>query len=73
VCTHCDCRRLANLAMLFKPVESARDRERAITGAHLATPVRAGARFNNGVLAERDAAGAACLRQALTCDPARPV
>jgi putative transposase len=39
--------------MVFKLVESAQDRWRAITGAHLVSLVRAGARFENGVLAER--------------------
>ena len=36
-----------------KLVESAQTRWRAIPGAHLVTLVRAGARFDNGVLAER--------------------
>ena len=43
----------AALAMVFKLVESAQARRRAITGAHLVTLVRAGAHFDNGVLAER--------------------
>jgi transposase-like protein len=43
----------AALAMVFKLVESAQDRWRAITGAHLVALVRAGARFENGVLTER--------------------
>ncbi|MGW2935991.1 IS256 family transposase [Streptomyces sp. NPDC001156] len=43
----------AALAMVFKLVESAQARWRAITGAHLVPLVRAGARFENGVLAER--------------------
>jgi transposase-like protein len=43
----------AALAMVFKLFESAQARWRAITGAHLVTLVRAGARFDNGVLAER--------------------
>jgi transposase-like protein len=42
----------AALAMVFKLVESAQ-RWRAITGAHLVALVRSGARFENGVLAER--------------------
>ncbi|MFD3587610.1 transposase [Streptomyces sp. NPDC058683] len=41
------------LAMVFKLVESAQVRRRAITGAHLVSLVRAGARFGNGVLVER--------------------
>jgi transposase-like protein len=43
----------AALAMVFKLVESAQGRWRAITGAHLVALVRAGARFENGVLTER--------------------
>jgi transposase-like protein len=43
----------AALAMVFKLVESAQARWRAITGAHLVALVRAGARFENGVLVER--------------------
>lgn len=43
----------AALAMVFKLVESAQDRWRAIKGAHLVPLVRAGARFENGVLVER--------------------
>jgi len=43
----------AALAMVFKLVESAQARWRAITGAHLVPLVRAGARFDNGVLVER--------------------
>ncbi|GGJ80296.1 hypothetical protein GCM10011583_09760 [Streptomyces camponoticapitis] len=39
--------------MVFKLVESAQDRWRAITGAHLVALVRAGARSENGVLVER--------------------
>ncbi|MFC1414990.1 IS256 family transposase [Streptacidiphilus sp. N1-12] len=49
----------AALAMVFKLVESAQDRWRAITGAHLVALARAGARFENGLLAERSEAGAA--------------
>jgi putative transposase len=45
--------------MVFKLVESAQDRWRAITGAHLVALVRSGARFENGVLAERAKATAA--------------
>jgi putative transposase len=43
----------AALAMVFKLVESAQDRWRAITGAHLVALVRTGARFENGALVER--------------------
>ncbi|MFD4863194.1 IS256 family transposase [Streptomyces atratus] len=43
----------AALAMVFKLVESAQARWRAVTGAHLVALVRAGARFENGVLVER--------------------
>jgi putative transposase len=43
----------AALAMVFKLVESAQERWRAITGAHLVALVRAGAIFNNGELVER--------------------
>ncbi|MFJ1709896.1 transposase, partial [Kitasatospora sp. NPDC088346] len=43
----------AALAMVFKIVESAQARWRAITGAHLVPLVRAGAHFENGVLVER--------------------
>ncbi|MFI6493264.1 hypothetical protein [Streptomyces sp. NPDC050564] len=42
----------AALAMVFKLVESAQERRRAITGAHLVALVRSGARFENGALAE---------------------
>ncbi|GAA5072396.1 hypothetical protein GCM10023336_59140 [Streptomyces similanensis] len=49
----------AALAMVFKLVESARARWRAITGAHLAALVRAGAKFETGVLVERSEAHAA--------------
>jgi transposase-like protein len=44
----------AALAMVFKLVESAQARWRAITEAHLVSLVRAGARFENGVLVERE-------------------
>lgn len=44
----------AALAMVFKLVESAQARWRAITGAHLVPLVRAGAKFENGVLVERE-------------------
>ncbi|MGX1480676.1 UNVERIFIED_CONTAM: transposase-like protein [Streptomyces canus] len=47
------------LAMVFKLVESAQTRWRAVTGAHLVALVRAGAKFENGVLVEREQATAA--------------
>ncbi|MFE5088678.1 hypothetical protein ACFRFN_52150, partial [Streptomyces mirabilis] len=43
----------AALAMVFKLVESAQARWRAITGAHLVALVRTGARFERGQLVER--------------------
>lgn len=43
----------AALAMVFKLVESAQIRWRAITGARLVALVRTGARFENGILVER--------------------
>ncbi|MED7828926.1 IS256 family transposase, partial [Streptomyces chiangmaiensis] len=43
----------AALALVFKLVESAQERWRAITGAHLVALVRTGARFVNGELVER--------------------
>lgn len=48
----------AALAMVFKLVESAQARWRAITGAHLVRLVRAGACFKNGILVEREEAAA---------------
>lgn len=45
--------------MVFKLAESAQDRWRAITGAHLVALVRSGARFENGVLIERQENSAA--------------
>lgn len=47
------------LAMVFKLVESAQDRWRAITGAHLVALVRSGAKFENAVLIEREETAAA--------------
>ncbi|GAA2566027.1 hypothetical protein GCM10010398_64160 [Streptomyces fimbriatus] len=41
------------LAMVFKLVESARARWRAVNGAHLGLLVRAGTRFEGGVPVER--------------------
>ncbi len=40
--------------MVFKLVGSAQDRWRAITGADLVALVRSGAKFENGVLLERE-------------------
>ena len=45
--------RAAGLAMVFKLIEAAQNRWRAVNGAHLVALVRAGAVFQNGVLAER--------------------
>ncbi|WP_255359287.1 MULTISPECIES: transposase [unclassified Kitasatospora] len=42
----------AALAMVFKLVESAQERWRAITDAHLVALVRSGARFESGILVE---------------------
>lgn len=44
----------AALAMVFKLVESAQERWRAITGASLVALVRSGAKFEKGFLVERD-------------------
>ncbi|CAG6390533.1 hypothetical protein SCOCK_10001 [Actinacidiphila cocklensis] len=49
----------AALAMVFKLVETAQARCRAVTGAHPVALVRAGATFENGVLVERGQATAA--------------
>ncbi|TKA01220.1 IS256 family transposase [Actinacidiphila oryziradicis] len=45
--------RAAGLAMVFKLVESAQARWRAVNGAHLVALVRDGARFERGLLVER--------------------
>jgi len=45
--------RAAGVAMAFKLIESAQQRWRAINAPHLVTLVRAGARFEKGVLVER--------------------
>ena len=45
--------RAAGLAMAFKLIESAQQRWRAVNGPHLVALVRAGARFEKGVLIER--------------------
>ncbi|WP_424534518.1 transposase [Sphaerisporangium viridialbum] len=51
--------RAAGLAMAFKLIESAQARWRAINAPHLVALVRAGARFERGVLVEREPATAA--------------
>jgi putative transposase len=43
----------AGLAMAFKLLEAAQDRWRAVNGPHLVALVRAGARFDRGVMVER--------------------
>ena len=45
--------RAAGLAMVFKLIGAAQDRWRAVNGPHLVALVRAGARFEKGVLVER--------------------
>jgi len=45
--------RVAGLAMAFKLIESAQQRWRAVNGPHLVALVRAGAKFEKGVLIER--------------------
>jgi putative transposase len=48
----------AGLAMAFKLLEAAQDRWRAVNGPHLVALVRAGARFEKGVMIKRpDQAG----------------
>lgn len=51
--------RAAGLAMAFKLIESAQDRWRAVNAPHLVALVRAGARFERGVLVEREQTQAA--------------
>jgi putative transposase len=46
--------RAAGLAMAFKLIEAAETRWRAVNGPHLVALVRAGARFEKGVIAERE-------------------
>jgi len=46
--------RAAGLAMAFKLIEAAQDRWRAVNGPHLVALVRAGARFEKGVIIERE-------------------
>ena len=45
--------RAAGLAMAYKLIESAQTRWRAVNGPHLVALVRAGARFDKGVIVER--------------------
>jgi putative transposase len=45
--------KVAGLAMAFKLLQAAQDRWRAVNGPHLVALVRAGARFDRGVLVER--------------------
>ena len=45
--------RAAGLAMVFKLIETAQERWRYVNGAHLVALVRAGAKFEKGVLIER--------------------
>jgi putative transposase len=51
--------RAAGLAMAFKLIESAQARWRSVSAPHLVALVRAGARFERGVLVERDEVTAA--------------
>lgn len=51
--------RAAGLAMAFKLIESAQTRWRAVNAPHLVALVRAGARFERGVLVEREQDAAA--------------
>lgn len=51
--------RAAGLAMVFELVESVQARWRTVDGAHLVLLVRAGARFERGLLVERAGAHAA--------------
>ena len=46
--------RAAGLAMAFKLIESAETRWRAVNAPHLVALVRAGARFEKGVIVERE-------------------
>jgi len=43
----------AGLAMAFKLIEAAQDHWRAVNAPHLVALVRAGARFDKGVIVER--------------------
>lgn len=46
--------RAAGLAMVFKLIESAQTRWRAVKAPHLVAPVRAGAGFKRGHVIERE-------------------
>jgi len=46
----------AGIAMAFKLIQAAQDRWRAVNAPHLVALVRAGARFERGILVERDPA-----------------
>jgi putative transposase len=45
--------RAAGLAMAFKLIEAAQSRWRSVNGSHLVALVRAGAKFEKGVMVER--------------------
>ena len=51
--------RAAALAMTFKLIESAHQRWRAVNAPHMVALVRAGARFDKGMLVEREQVTAA--------------
>lgn len=51
--------RAAALGMVFKLIESAQTRWRAVNAPHLVALIRAGARFEKGVLVEREEVSAA--------------
>ena len=45
--------KVAGLAMAYKLIEAAQDRWRSVNAPHLVALVRAGAKFDNGVMIER--------------------
>jgi hypothetical protein len=51
--------RAAALAMTFKLIKSAQERWRAVNALHLVALVRAGARFEKGLLVDREETTAA--------------
>src|SRR4030095_12342016 len=60
----------AGLAMAFKLLEAAQDRWRAVNGPQLVALVRAGARFDKGVMVERpDDVGEVAASSSPTRDP----